>query len=111
MKAGRVTLLAIGGKRRFNSLPEVPLLDEVGLADMPGGGWWGVFMPAATPEPMVMRINGEIVRLFREPRFAEFLESQLVEIDVSSPEEFAAFIRRERERTAELARRYNISPQ
>jgi tripartite-type tricarboxylate transporter receptor subunit TctC len=111
MKAGKVRLLGINGSRRFPSIPDVPLFPEVGMGDMPGGGWWGIFMPAAAPDVAVRRINSEIVRLFQQPKFAAWLEEQLVEIATSSPEEFAAFVAKDRERTGRLARQYGITPE
>ena len=111
IQAGKVTLLALGGHKRFAPLPNTPVISEVGLGDMPGHVWWGIFMPATTPDSMVRRINAEFVRLYREPKFAEFIEGQLSEIAVSSPEDFAAYLRAEREKSAALFKKYSIKPE
>ena len=80
----------------------MPTLAETGLGGYAGNLWWGLAAPAATPKPIVARLNAEFVRLFKEPRFAEFLESQAVEPAVTTPEAFASFLQADREWTATL---------
>jgi tripartite-type tricarboxylate transporter receptor subunit TctC len=111
VKGGKVKVLAIGASRRSPVMPNVPTYSEVGLGDMPGRAWWGLFAPAGTPDAMVRRMNTEVVRLFREPKFVEWIESQMVEIAVSSPEEFAGFLKRDREQAAQMVQRFNIPKQ
>ena len=111
IKAGKVKVLALGSSKRSPVMPNVPTNAEVGLADMPGRGWWGVFAPSGTPDAMVRRFNSELVRVFREPKFVEWIETQMSEIAVSSPEEFAAFVKADRERAAQVVKRFNIPKQ
>jgi tripartite-type tricarboxylate transporter receptor subunit TctC len=49
-----------------------------------------------------MRLNAEFIKLFKEPRFAEFLDTQAVEPVLTTPEAFAAFLKADREWTATL---------
>jgi tripartite-type tricarboxylate transporter receptor subunit TctC len=111
VKGGKVKVLAIGASKRSPVMPNVPTYSEAGLGDMPGRAWWGLFAPAGTPDAMVRRMNAEVVRLFREPKFAEWIDSQMVEIAVSSPEEFASFLRRDREQAAQMVQRFKIPKQ
>ena len=48
------------------------------------------------------------MRLFREPKFVEWIDSQMVEIAVSSPEDFASFLKTDRERAGQVVRRFNV---
>ncbi|MEI8312538.1 MAG: tripartite tricarboxylate transporter substrate-binding protein, partial [Verrucomicrobiota bacterium] len=105
-----VRLLAVGSSKRLQQFPEVPTYAEAGLDDSPRT-WWGLFAPAATPDAMVKRINSEFVRLFREPKFAEFLENQFLEPTAVSPEEFAVFLKEDRERAGVIVRKYNLPRQ
>ena len=57
---------------------------------------------------MVKKINTEFVNLFREPKFAAYLENQFLEPAVSSPEDFAAFLKKDRERAGLMVRKYNL---
>lgn len=110
-KAGKVKVLAVGTSKRLSQFPDVPTYAEVGLGGFPERTWWGLFAPAGTPEAMVKRVNSEFVRLFHEPAFAAYLESQYVESAVTSPEEFAAFLKQDRERAGLMVKRYNIPRQ
>jgi tripartite-type tricarboxylate transporter receptor subunit TctC len=112
IKAGKLKLLALGGTKRSPVFPSVPVNDEVGLEAMPPARpWWGVFAPGATPDPVIRRLNSEFVRLFHEPAFVEFMDTQVVEINTNTPEEFAAFVRKERELAGQIVKRYNIPRQ
>ena len=64
-----------------------------------------------TLPPLVQRLNGEIVRMFREPAFADFLVTQGVETMVGTPEEFADFMRKDRTYAGEIVKRFNIPKQ
>jgi tripartite-type tricarboxylate transporter receptor subunit TctC len=109
LKGGKVKLLAIEGHRRSPIFPEVPVLAEVGLDGIvPLEPWWGVLVPARTPDAIVRRLNSEFVRLFHEPSFVEFLDGQFVEIAAGTPEEFAAYIKQSRAAAQEMVKKYNI---
>ena len=107
LKAGKVKLLAVGSSKRLSQLPDVPTYAEAGLDGAPRT-WWGLFAPAGTADAMVKKINSGFVNLFHEPRFAAYLESQFLEPAVSSPEDFAAFLKKDRERAGLMVRKYNL---
>ncbi len=107
LRAGKIKALAQGGGKRSKQLPKVPTFEEAGL-DFHGGGWWGVIASAAVPDAIVNRVNAEYARVLREPKLAEFMENQFLEGVGGSPESFAAFIRRDRERAGEIVKKYNI---
>ncbi len=111
VKSGKVKVLAVGSSGRSRVMPNVPTYSEVGLSDMPGRAWWGVFAPSGTPDSAVRRVNAELLRVFRDPKFVEWVETQMVEIAVSSPEEFAAFVKADRERATQVVKRFNIPKQ
>lgn len=81
------------------------------MTTAPARAWWGIFVPAGTADLIVRRLNAEFVRLFREPGFVEFLDSQLIEIAVGTPEEFTAFMKKDRDFAARLVKRYNVPVQ
>jgi len=111
MQAKKVNLLAVTSAKRLRLHPEVPTMAEVGLDGYSIKGWQGLVAPFATPDPIVRRISSEFVRLFNEPSFAAFLETQYVEIAVSAPEEFAAFLKEDRARAGQVVRQFNIPRQ
>jgi tripartite-type tricarboxylate transporter receptor subunit TctC len=101
VQAGQLRALAVSGSRRSRLLPGVPTMTEAGLS-YPGHLWWGLVAPTATPTAIVTRLNAEVVRLYREPRFVEFLENQAVEPAVGTPRAFAAFMQSDRRFTEGL---------
>ncbi len=93
IKAGRLKALAVGGKTRLALLPEVPTFTESGFPDVPSNAWFGVFVPAATPREIVMKLHAELTRILREPDFMDKeITAKGYELVASTPEEFAAFL-------------------
>ena len=95
IKAGRVRAVALTGAMRAKAAPDVPTIAESGIPDYNSSGWWGVVVPAATPRPIVQKLNGAIVRLLNAPDVRERLEVQGVDVAATTPEQFAKFIREE----------------
>ncbi len=101
IKAGRLKALAIGGKSRLALLPDVPTFTESGFPDVPSNAWFGVFVPAATPREIVMKLHAELTRVLREPDFMEKeITAKGYELVASTPEEFAAFLSADSARNA-----------
>jgi tripartite-type tricarboxylate transporter receptor subunit TctC len=73
--------------------------------------WWGIAVPAGTPDTVVARLNSEFVRLFQEPKFNEVLDSNYCEAATGTPEQFAAFMKADRELAGKLVKKYNIPTQ
>jgi tripartite-type tricarboxylate transporter receptor subunit TctC len=110
-KSGKIKILAIALSKRSPLMPQVPTFDEVGLGGAPTRPFWGLVVPAGTPEEIVRRLNAEFVWLFREPKFLQFMDSRHLESAVGTPEEFGAFLRADREQIGQLVARYNIPRQ
>ena len=111
IQAKKVKMLGISSAKRYPLFPDVPTFGEIGLAEAPMTSWQGLAAPGATPETIVRRINGEVVKLFRETAFGEFLVTQGVDNMVGTPEEFADYMRRDRATAAEVVRTFNIPKQ
>jgi tripartite-type tricarboxylate transporter receptor subunit TctC len=104
IQGGQVRVLAVSGSRRSKLVPGAPTRDEAGLGGYPGRVWWGLLVPAGTSAAIVQKLNTEFVQLFREPKFVDFLESRYVEPATGTPEEFAAFLKADRESAGKLVR-------
>jgi tripartite-type tricarboxylate transporter receptor subunit TctC len=107
LKTGKMKLLAVGSSKRLRQFPDVPTYNESGLEGFPRT-WWGLFTPAGSPDAAVRRMNSGITRLWEEPRFAAYLESEFLEPAISSPEKFALMVKEERERSGQMVRKYGI---
>ena len=110
VKTGKAKLLAVSASKRLPIFPNVPTLKEVGLGDAPAP-WWGMVVPAGTPDAIVTRLNTEIVRVFRDPKFMEFLDSLATEGNVGTPQEFAAMMKSEYQVFGQMVKRFNIAPE
>jgi len=112
IKSGKLKLLALGGAKRSHLFPNVPTMEEAGLGGIvPARPWWGILAPAGTPDAIVRKINSEFVRLFHERSFEDFIDTQVVEVDVGTPEEFGALIKREYVLAGELVKKYKVPVQ
>jgi len=104
---GKLKVLALRSQGRNARLPNVPTLAEAGLAGFPGGPiFWGLMVPAATPDDLVKRLTSEVVAVIRGPKFGDFAQKQFIEPDGSTPEAFAAFLKEDRTNAGKLLKSY-----
>jgi tripartite-type tricarboxylate transporter receptor subunit TctC len=108
IKSGKLRALAVLARTRAAALPEVPTAAEAGLPDFDVTTWYGVLAPAGTPRAIVTRLNGELVRIMHAPDLKERLATLATDPVTSTPEEFAAYIKQEMARWAEIVRRTGI---
>ena len=96
LKAGRIKALAIGGPKRSPLLPQVATFAELGFPEVETHAWFGLFLPAGSPAEAVERIYRDTKQLLDEPAFRE---KQLVgkgyDVVGSSPQEFAAYMKKD----------------
>ena len=111
VKNGKLKMIAVNSAARLRLVPDVPTTTEAGMEEYPVRAWWGMIAPAATPDAIVARLNAEVVRLFREPKMSEVLDSQYLELAVGSPEAFGAFLKLDRDRIGKLVTEFNIPRQ
>ena len=95
IKAGRVRLLGVASARRSPQLPDTPTISEAGVPGFEAVNWFGLFAPAGTPKSIIARLNDALVKVVRAPELRAQFETQGSDPVGSSPEEFAAFIRRD----------------
>jgi tripartite-type tricarboxylate transporter receptor subunit TctC len=104
VKSGRLKALATSGKARSPFAPEIPTLQEQGVAGYDAGAWLGLFAPAATPRPIIERLNRELNLILAEPDTRKRLFDQGSEPLSSSADEFTAFIATEYTRWGQRVR-------
>jgi tripartite-type tricarboxylate transporter receptor subunit TctC len=92
-KAGKVRVLAVTSAKRSAIAPGLPTIAESGVAGYEATIWFGLLAPAGTPAPLVSRLSQEIGNALARPAVRE--QFSTMDITPSTPEEFAALIRRE----------------
>jgi tripartite-type tricarboxylate transporter receptor subunit TctC len=111
VKAGKLKALATIGQRRSPNLPDTPSFAEQGL-DLDFRGWVGSFAPPGTPRDIVQKLNVEMGKLVADATFvARFLSPASVEPVGGTPDDFAAFLRKDRDTAAKLTRLANVKLQ
>jgi tripartite-type tricarboxylate transporter receptor subunit TctC len=109
--AGRLRALGIGGPRRQPQVPDVPTFNEAGLTGFDLTCYHGIWFPAGTPQPIVRKIYGEVVKANALPETKRILaEGGLIPVG-SSPEEFAEFLAKDVLRQAEITKQIGLEPQ
>lgn len=111
IKAGTVRALAVTGKARSNTLPDVPTMQEAGLADYSAITWNGILAPAGTPKAIITRLNEAIVKALQSPDMKAKYAANGTELIWSTPDEFAAFIGEETVRWSRVIQAADIRPQ
>jgi tripartite-type tricarboxylate transporter receptor subunit TctC len=104
--AGKIKALMTVGDKRSKILPQVPSATEVGLPALRHMGWSAMFVRAGTPADIVKRLNVELVKIVRSPDILQIIVDSGGDPDAvgGSPEQIAAFVRREQNSLAELAK-------
>jgi len=93
IKAARLRPLAVTSLSRSSLMPELPTVAESGLPGFEVIVWYGVLAPAATPKPIVAKLNEHLKQMASIPEVKERLAGQGAEAISSTPEEFARKIR------------------
>jgi len=102
VRAGRLRAIALTAMKRHPQAPEVPTADESGLPGFEVNVWYGFAVPAATPKPVVQKLNAEIAKALRTPAVAERMASLGLAIVADTPEDFARFVAAESEKMRRL---------
>lgn len=109
VKQGRLRLLGVVAPKRIAVVPNTPTLAESGFPSMTGGGWQGVFVPLGTPRAIANRLFAATLKTMEDPNVKQRLSESGVDIVVSkSPEEFAAYVKRENASWAKVVKDANI---
>jgi tripartite-type tricarboxylate transporter receptor subunit TctC len=95
VNAGRLRAIAVSGSKRSPALPEVPTMSESGLPGFDATAWYSIVVPAGTPKPIISRLHAELVKILKSPDIRDRLISEGADVETSTPEELADFIRAE----------------
>ena len=109
--AGTVRGLAVTGLKRVEGLPDVPTVAEAGVANYEALQWYGLLAPAGTPAPIITRLHAETAKAVRSAEMKERLAADGADPVGNTPAEFAAHIKDEMRKWAEVARAAKIEPQ
>jgi tripartite-type tricarboxylate transporter receptor subunit TctC len=95
IKAGRMAALAVAGGKRSSAIAEVPTVAESGLRGFEASTWYPLLAPAATPQPIVDKLNAQVVAILGSAEIQERLVGQGVEPIGSTPSQLAGHLKTE----------------
>jgi len=99
VQAGKLRALGVTTAARSKAMPDVPTLQEQGVANMDVSVFFGIVAPAATPKPVIDRLNAAFAKVLADPEVSGKLTGQGVELPQdTSPAHLAAYMRLEAER-------------
>jgi tripartite-type tricarboxylate transporter receptor subunit TctC len=108
IKAGRLRALAVAGARRSRAFPELPTIAEF-YPGFENSIWLGLFGPAGLPEEVLLKLRNEITRTLQAPEVIERLHGAgSLEPFITTPEEFAALVRRDYERYGKVIKEVGV---
>lgn len=89
LKSDKLRVLAVTGSVRHPALPDVPTLGEAGYSGFEANGWFGMFAPATTPQPIVDKLGNAVAAIIQSPEVSKRLSDMGLIPVGSTPSEFA----------------------
>lgn len=108
IRSGRLRALGVTTSRRSDTLPEVPTMAEAGLPGFELQSWFGLLAPAATPTPIIGRLNADTIKALNAPEMRSAIATMGANIMSGSPESFADHIKSEIARIGEIVKAAGI---
>ena len=92
VREGRVRALAVTSTQRSPLVPDLPTVAEAGAPGYAAGTWYGVFLPAKTPQPIIDRLSAALKTVLAQPALKATIAKQGAEAQWLSPAQFAEFV-------------------
>jgi tripartite-type tricarboxylate transporter receptor subunit TctC len=110
VKAGKLKALAVSTLKRAAAFPNVPTMQESGIADFEVDSWYAMFVPARTPKPVIERLNKVLNEVLADPDIKDKLLAQGAEAVGGTPERLGQVVAAEIPKWTKLAKDANIKP-
>lgn len=101
---GKLRALGVTSAKRSSQMPSVPTLDEAGLKGYECVGWYGLVAPSGVSKEIIAQLNAAVAKAANVPEIKKSYEAQGRELQITTPEEFAALIRRDTAQNAKLVK-------
>lgn len=108
IQSGKLRALAVTGKSRLPSLPNVPTAAQAGLPNLDATSWFGVFAPAKTPQAVIDRLSAEIAKVVATPAFKQKAQELGAASDYMAPKAFGDMAQAELERWGKIVKAAHI---
>lgn len=106
--SGKLRALAVTGKTRLPSLPDVPTATQAGLPGLDASSWFGVFAPAKTPKVVVDKLSAEIAKITATTAFKQRAIDLGAEADYMNPQQLGELVKQEVSRWTQVVKAAKI---
>jgi tripartite-type tricarboxylate transporter receptor subunit TctC len=111
VRAAKLRGLAVTSERRSPMAPDIPTVAESGVPGYEASPWYGLMVPAGTPQDVVSRLHAESVKALRQPEVKERFAATDLEIIASPPEQFGSHIRNEIAKWGKVVKATGLRPE
>jgi len=109
VKAGKLRALGVAGVKRSALMPDVPTLQEQGIADVDISQWYGIFAPAKTPAPVIAQLNKVLNEVLADKSVIQRLEDHGAEVSTMTPEQMRTYVAQEQVKWKKVVQAARIS--
>lgn len=110
IKAGRIRGLGLTSTKRSGVLPDVPTIAEAGVPGYEAINWYGALAPAATPKPILARLNSEINKVLRMPEVSGAITKQGADVEGGTAAEFRKYLISEIAKWSKVIKAAGVQP-
>ena len=110
IKSGRIKALAVTTLKKSSAFPELPTMASL-YPGFESDNWYAMFVPTGTPKEIVARLNAEIIKGINAPDVRDFVTKEGGDPVGSTPEDLAAYFKREIDKYAKIIKAGNITPE
>jgi len=111
IRSGKLKPLGVSDLRRTHLLPDVPTIDEAGVPGYQAANWWGIGVPAGTPQPIIDKLHAAIAKVLESDDVKKQFDTDGASIVRMNPAEFTKFFADEYEKWGKVVREAKIKPE
>jgi tripartite-type tricarboxylate transporter receptor subunit TctC len=108
IKSNRLRALAVTSAQRSGAYPNLPTIAEAGVPGYAAESWYGIYVPAGTPAPIVARLNQSVHAAVKTEAFKSRIEEEGLVVSSGTPDELAKYVQAEEVRWAKVVKEANI---
>jgi tripartite-type tricarboxylate transporter receptor subunit TctC len=108
IKSNRLRALAVTSAQRSNAYPNLPTIAEAGVPGYAAESWYGIYVPAGTPAPIIARLNQSVHTATASEGFKSRIAEEGLVVSNGAPEELSKYVREEEARWAKVVKEGHI---
>ena len=111
IRSGKLKPLGVSDLKRTHLLPDVPTIDEAGVPGYQAANWWGIGVPAGTPQPVIDKLYAAIAKVLDSDEVKKQFDTDGASIVRMNPAEFSKFFVTEYDKWGKVVKEAKIKPE